>query len=121
VLEVTELQDRDPATQEGKVWPNGDPVMVYAVNCEPEKPQDYDGESIVTLWVRSNMVTAFRNAAKLARVRSLTELYGATIDVHHTGLGEAKRGLNPAKLYQVTLTPGTRPMPAPDDAAEEPF
>jgi len=125
VLSVSELTDRDPATGKDKHWDNGDPVKVYAVNCEPERPQDFEGEDVVTLWVRSGLIKAFRDAAKTARVRNMDTLRGALIDVVHTGLGKPpSKGLNAPKLYEVTLTPGFRAMgPADSDdlPPEEPF
>ena len=117
---ITELEDRDPATGRTRTYDNGDPRKVYAVNCQPEDPARFGGEEVVTLWVRSGMVKAFREAAKRAKVKNLDQLPGSLVDVLHSGLGEAKRGQNPPKEWQVTLTPGFAPVPSPDEP-EEPW
>ena len=97
ITNVKKMEDRDIVTGDVKTWPNGDPkhVFVFTLNTD-------DGER--SLWVRGNMVSAIREAAKTA---GINQMVGATIAVEFTGLGEAKKGMHPAKLFRAQMKPGS--------------
>ncbi len=94
VLDVKKLEDRDPAGV-AKTWPNGDPKFVYVITLKTETA---DGDANV--WARGAMITAIREAAKLATV---TELTGNKLSVKYSADGEKKAGFNPAKLFQAKV------------------
>ena len=89
VLDVKKLEDRDPAGV-AKTWPNGDPRFVYVISLKTESNGD------ASIWARGAMITAIREAAKLA---SVTELIGNKLAVRYTGDGEKKNGFNAPKLF----------------------
>ena len=105
VRSVEQQQDAQP---DGtlKTWPDGKPMAVYIFTM------DVDGEEM-RLFVRGNMVTAIREAA------GSKSTIGHQLSVKHCGLGEAKKGFSPAKLFKAKvdwLTAAPTPTPA---AAEE--
>jgi hypothetical protein len=96
-----------------KTWDDGEPKKVYIWELEQE-----DG-SMGAMWVRGNLVTVLREACKKAGAKSSADLIGATIQVKHHDLGEAKKGQQPAKLFQAKVT--LAPKSAADDKEYDPF
>ena len=94
VLDVKKLEDRDPAGV-AKTWPNGDPKFVYVITLKTET-----GDGDANVWARGAMITAIREAAKLATV---TELTGNKLSIKYSADGEKKTGFNPAKLFQAKV------------------
>jgi len=94
VLDVKKLEDRDPAGV-AKTWPNGDPKFVYVITLKTET-----GDGDCNVWARGAMITAIREAAKLATV---TELTGNKLSIKYSADGEKKAGFNPAKLFQAKV------------------
>ena len=94
VTDVKKLEDRDPAGV-AKTWPNGDPKFVYVISLKTET-----GDGDANVWARGAMITAIREAAKLATV---TELTGNKLSIKYSADGEKKAGFNPAKLFQAKV------------------
>jgi len=95
IRQTRKLEDRD-LDGEMRTWPNGDPKHVFVFDIETSNGAQ-------ALWVRGQMVSAIREAAKTANV---TNLVGCTIEVQHHALGEAKqKGYNAPKLYRARITP----------------
>ena len=90
VLDVKKLEDRDPAGV-AKTWPNGDPRFVYVITLKTET-----GDGDANLWSRGAMITAIREAAKLA---SVTELTGNKLSVKYSADGDKKANFNAPKLF----------------------
>lgn len=95
VREISKMEDKD-LSGETRRWASGDPKHVYVFTL------DVAGEEL-SLWVRGQMVTAIREAAAAANVKSLV---GCKLTVKHTGLGEVKqKGYNAPKLYKAKVEP----------------
>jgi hypothetical protein len=78
-----------------KTWDSGEPMHVFIFDL------DIDGETH-SLWVRGNMVTAVREAANAAGVKTLV---GQQLTIQHYALGEAKKGFNAPKLFRAKVEP----------------
>ena len=97
IKQTRKLEDRD-LNGDLRTWPNGDPKHVFVFDLETT-----DGAQ--ALWVRGQMVSAIKEAAREAKV---TNLIGATLDLQHHALGEIKqKGYNAPKLYRARLTPNS--------------
>lgn len=97
IISVESVERKNDTAPNGdqKTWPNGDPMFVYVFTG------DVDGE-IMSLWVRGNLVSAIREAVKLAKI---TTVIGAELTITFSGEGTPpSRGMNPPKLYTVDLT-----------------
>ena len=104
VKSIAVEQDKQP---DGtlKTWPDGKPMALYIFTME------VDGEEM-RLFVRGNMVTAIREAA------GSRSTIGHMLTVKHYGLGEAKKGFSPAKLFKAKvewLAAPAAPAPAAAD------
>lgn len=88
---VRKVEQKIDTKPDGEVkrWPNGDPMNVYVFTGECE------GEER-SLWVRSNMVTAIREATTKAGLQTVVN---TKVTVKFTGLGEAKKAQNAPKLF----------------------
>lgn len=97
IKQTRKLEDRD-LNGDLRTWPNGDPKHVFVFDLETA-----DGAQ--ALWVRGQMVSAIKEAAREAKV---TNLVGATLDLQHHALGEIKqKGYNAPKLYRARITPNS--------------
>ena len=97
IKQTRKLEDRD-LNGDLRTWPNGDPKHVFVFDLETT-----DGAQ--ALWVRGQMVSAIKEAAREAKV---TNLIGATLDLQHHALGEIKqKGYNAPKLYRARITPNS--------------
>jgi hypothetical protein len=97
IKQTRKLEDRD-LNGELRTWPNGDVKHVFVFDLDTT-----DGAQ--ALWVRGQMVSAIREAAREAKVSNLV---GCTLDVQHHALGEAKqKGYNAPKLYRARITPAS--------------
>jgi hypothetical protein len=113
VRKIEEAPDVDPITKAAKTWPDGKPKNVFIFYLDTP-----EGER--RMFVRGNMVTAIRNAAKVSGVRSTL---GHTLHVKHHELGEQRSPLaKPAKLFvaKVDLINPGQPRPAPVQQAAPP-
>lgn len=100
---VTAVDERADTAPDGTVkkWDDGRAKNVYVFTLD-------DGGELRSLWVRGQMVTAIREAAKAA---GLATVIGSKLTIQHHALGEAKKGFAPAKLYRAKF----EPAPAPAD------
>lgn len=97
ITQTRKLEDRD-LNGELRTWPNGDPKHVFVFDLDTSNGKQ-------ALWVRGQMVSAIKEAAREAKV---TNLIGATIDLQHHALGEIKqKGFNAPKLYRAKITPAS--------------
>ena len=102
ITQTRKLEDRE-MDGEVRTWPNGDVKHVWVFDL------DIDNE-LKALWVRGNMVTAIRDAAKAGNI---TNLVGAKLVLEHHALGEPKqKGYNAPKLYRAKITAA---QPTTDD------
>jgi len=97
-----------------KTWDDGTPKKVFLWQLE-----DKDGE-LATMWVRGNLVKVLREAAVKAGAKKQSDLIGATVQVKHHALGEAQKGMQPAKLFQAKITLATPEERAAMAARDEP-
>lgn len=102
ILQTRKLEDRD-MDGELRTWPNGDPKHVWVFDLDTGTEQQ-------ALWVRGNLVTAIKDAARAGDVRNLV---GAKLTVEHHALGEPKqKGYHPPKLYRAKIVAA---QPTTDD------
>lgn len=108
IVSFDERQQTDPRTQEPRFFQSGAPMMVQLINLEEE-----DGE-VVTLFARKgnfeiaqgsgeSMLNAIGTAVRKAGANACT--VGGQLAVQHTGLGKAKPGMNPPRLYTAQYIP----------------
>jgi hypothetical protein len=93
-------QATDPATNNPKVWPSGDPVLQFAITLQTDDT-DNGANGQVNLWVQagSEMQRALAKAIRAAGANEIAE--GATVAVQYTGTAPSKmKGGNPKKLYE---------------------
>ena len=105
ITAVDERIDTDPQGAVKK-WDDGTPRKVYVFTLD-------DNGDLASLWVRGQMVTAIREAAKTA---GLSTVIGSKLTIQHHALGEAKKGFSAPKLYRAKF----EAAPAPT-AVNEPF
>jgi hypothetical protein len=96
LVRIVERTDTD-MDGKPKTWDDGTPKKVWIWELEQE-----NGET-GSMWVRSNLVTALREASKKAGAKTQGDLIGATVMVKHHAVGEAKKGF-PPKLFQAKIT-----------------
>jgi hypothetical protein len=104
VRKIDKQNDTKPdGTQ--KTWPDGSPMAVFVFTLDTP-----EGER--RIFVRGNMVTAIRDAANRAGVRSTL---GHTLHIKHHQLGEERRGFARAKLFvaKLDLIGSGQAQPAP--------
>ena len=110
---VTAVEQRTDTLPDGtaKTWPDGKPMAVFVFTLDTA-----DGER--RLFVRGNMVTAIRQAATAAGLKTVV---GSELSIQHHDLGEKKPGKFPAKLYRAKLgpAPAKAPKPTATAAADE--
>jgi hypothetical protein len=108
---ITNLDKRantDPVTGQVKTFQSGDVMYVWVITIEQD-----NGES-VALWASGgkyvpasgqgeSMLSAIGTAVRASEAGSVD--VGGRLGVRHTGLGEAKPGLNAPKLYQAQYEP----------------
>jgi hypothetical protein len=95
VRKVTEKVDTDPATNQVKTWPNGDPKMVFVFDGEDEQGDP------VSLWVRGNMVKAIREATSAAGLKTVID---TRVTIKFDSLGDQpNKALKPPKLFKAKV------------------
>lgn len=106
---VTAVEQRTDTFPDGtaKTWPDGKPMAVFVFSIDTA-----DGER--RLFVRGNMVTAIRQAAAAAGLKTVV---GSELTIKHHDLGEKKPGKFPAKLFKAKLGPAPAKAPKPTAAA----
>jgi hypothetical protein len=87
---VTAIDQRDDTKPDGEVkrWPDGKPMAVFIFTLETD-----DGPQ--ALWVRGHMVTAIREAAAAAGLKTVI---GSELTIKHHDLGEERKGFARAKF-----------------------
>jgi hypothetical protein len=111
---ITGIDQRPQTDLEGKpkFFPSGDPMMLWVITIEDER-----GET-VALWAKGgnykaasgtgqSMQNAIAQAIRDAKADSIT--VGGQLGVAHTGLSDAKPGMNPAKLFTAQYQPPAAP------------
>lgn len=108
---VTAVEQRTDTLPDGtaKTWPDGKPMAVFVFTLDTA-----DGER--RLFVRGNMVTAIRQAATAAGLKTVV---GSELSIQHHDLGEKKPGKHAAKLYRAKLGPAPAKAPKPTAAAAD--
>jgi hypothetical protein len=117
VRQVTKM-----GTGELEFFKSGDPKWQIIVTLQTTLREDPDDDGQRTLYVKSYMFSAVRQAVAATGADDLER--GGYLTVVHTGLGEAERGLNPPKLFSAEykrpsaqLLAGQAPAPqAPQQA-----
>jgi hypothetical protein len=105
VVSYKKVQDTDPSGNP-KLWPNGQVKDAFVFNLETST-----GSTV--LWVKGQMIKAIKDAAREAKVSSMT---GCKIEVEFYGLGEQKqRGYQAPKLYRAKVTPPVASAMSADD------
>ena len=115
ITSIDQTQQTDLTTGKPRTFPSGDPMMLWIITIQPA-----NGDA-VALWAKGgkfraaqgkgeSMLTAISMAVRAAGAASLD--VGGELAVEHTGLGEAKTGLNAPKLYTAQYRP-----PAPKNAS----
>ena len=97
IVGIHSRQDKDMATGALKTWDDGSPKKVFIWELETN-------EGLGAMWVRGQLVTALRDAARAAGAKKQDDLIGAEVVVQHHELGEAKKGMSAPKLYKAKIT-----------------
>lgn len=107
VINAEVTQQTDYATGEVKTWDDGSPRLqiVITVQTDERDPDIPNDEGERRIFVKGQMLQALRSALRAVGARDITP--GDTIAVQYTGDGEAKRGMNPPKLYAVQVKKGS--------------
>lgn len=106
VSEPKVQQQIDPATKEGKVWKNGDPMMqiVVALQTTERNPQRDGDDGIRNLYVKGAMLKTVREAVAQTGARGLE--VGGTLTVTYVADGEKTNpAFAPPKLYTAQYRP----------------
>ena len=106
IADIDVRQQRDFDTNELKTWDDGKPMMeiILTLNTTLNDPTIEDDDGQRRVFVRGAMLTALRQAVRVAKV-SKPEI-GGRIAIDHSGLGDVKkRGFSAPKLYQVGYEP----------------
>ena len=108
---VTAIDQRDDTKPDGEVkrWPDGKPMAVFIFTLETD-----DGPK--ALWVRGHMVTAIREAAAAAGLKTVI---GSELTIKHHDLGEERKGFARAKLFRAKFGPAPVKATKPAAPAEE--
>lgn len=96
LLSIASRQDKT-ISGELRTWDDGSPMKVFIWEIET-------ANGPATMWVRGHLVTVLREAARKAGAKSQADLIGAKVLVKHHELGEAQKGMSPAKLFQAKIT-----------------
>ena len=108
-------QQTDYETGTPVTWDDGNPKWMLHVDIQTDVRDEENipgDDGVRRLYVRGNMLTAFRKALRSSGVR-LRE--GILVEVEHTGMGEPpKKGMNAPKLYRVEISPAPAGMSADD-------
>jgi hypothetical protein len=110
---VTAIDQRDDTKPDGVVkrWPDGKPMAVFIFTLDTD-----DGPQ--ALWVRGHMVTAIREAAAAAGLKTVI---GSELTIKHHDLGEERKGFARAKLFKAKFGPAPVKAAKPAAPAEEPW
>jgi hypothetical protein len=108
---VTAIDQRDDTKPDGEVkrWPDGKPMAVFIFTLDTD-----DGPQ--ALWVRGNMVTAIREAAAAAGLKTVI---GSELTIKHHDLGEERKGFARAKLFKAKFGPAPVKAAKPAAPADE--
>lgn len=118
VIVREEVRDQtDIETGVVQTWDDGTPKKMVTLDIQTSlnDPDIKGDDGMRRLYMKSAGLTALRTEWR--RVGGIP-LVGATIKVTYTGNGTpASRGRTPAKLFEVTITPGSGSALSPDDLA----
>lgn len=98
-------QQTDVNTGQPKFFANGDPMMQVVVQLATDQrdPDDPEDDGIRSLYIKSNMLKAIREAVKATGAKGLE--VGGTLTVTYTANGEkTNKAFNPPKLYAASYT-----------------
>jgi hypothetical protein len=124
VVDARKAQQTDYLTGQPKTWDNGDPIWQYVIVIETEQGDE------VTVWCKggnyvpvkgtgTSAMTAVDSAVREAGVKRLES--GGQFEIVFSGLGQARGGLNPPKLYTAHYTPPPSGFEVGTPAATEAF
>lgn len=105
-MEPKTAQQTDPKDNSPKTFPNGDPMMQVIVTLQTSQrdPAVEDDDGIRTVYVKSNMLKAIREAVKAAGAKGLE--VGGTLTVTYVADGEkTNKAFNPPKFYTAVYKP----------------
>jgi hypothetical protein len=123
ILAAERRQDRDFKTGQPKTWPDGNPVMVYAITIAT------DADEELTIWARGgsytpargkgdSMMNAIDDAVRAAGAKTIDA--GGQISVTFSGFGRQDRaGFKPPKLYSATYSPPSSGFAVGEAAGDE--
>jgi len=110
-------------TGEPLVWRDGSPRMLLVVQLQTELQDDESDDGIRSIWARggnfdvasgsgTSSLTAIKDAMRKAEAKTLD--VGGTLAMRHSGLGVAKKGFSPPKLYVAQYAPATKSVDVED-------
>ena len=113
------MQQRDITDGKPLFWDDGQPKQSIVISIQTNEQADDEDDGIRNVYVKvpSQMLTALRMALRKARAKGVEN--GATIQVRFVAEQAAeKRGMSPAKQYEIAYDPPTRvtTLPAEGDA-----
>ena len=107
-MEPKTAQQTDPKDNSPKTFPNGDPMMQVIVTLQTSlrDPAIEDDDGVRTVYVKSNMLKAIREAVKTAGAKGLE--VGGTLTITYVADGEqTKKAFSPPKFYTAVYKPPT--------------
>jgi hypothetical protein len=96
---IVASQQTDIATGQVKSWPDGNPMMqlVVTLSTDERDPEIADDDGQRRLYIKGQMLSAFKEALRLARAKPEV---GGTLAVQYKEDGEQKNpAWSPPKLY----------------------
>lgn len=103
ILDARKQQQRD-VNGEMKTWDDGNPQYQIVMTIQTPIMSTED-DAIRSLYIKSHLLTAMRNALKDAGIKDSASLIGSTVFVRFAEEGRAKPRQSPPKLFEVSITP----------------
>lgn len=116
IIDMKKQQQTDFQTGQPAFWNNGEPKMMLKVSLQTDIQDDQDDDGIRNVYLRGGNFTALKGkgSASLVAVKDAVKKsgkpigIGGTLTMQYSGEGPAPaKGMNPAKLYVASYTPGT--------------
>lgn len=105
IVDYRKVQQKGPEG-ELRTWDDGSPQFQLVVTLATDLREDEMDDGKRNLYVKSNMLTALREAIKASKFDG--DMVGSKLYVRYVSDGEKKkRGFNAPKLYEVKFTPRT--------------
>jgi hypothetical protein len=105
-MEPKAAQQTDPKDNSLKTFANGDPMMQVVVQLATDQrdPAIEDDDGLRTVYIKSNMLKAVREAVKASGAKGME--VGGTLTVTYVADGEkTNKAFNPPKLYTAAYKP----------------